>query len=170
MFSIPICTHDKEMVIWLLDHGANPNSRCNWDCTPASLAMYTAPIETIEYLFQRGADPLYGELLQWAVIRNKPDGLDVVRQIVEKGAPIDEIKYANDPKSYYLRKPFGLGTPLHRAAEDGKVDIVKYLLEMGADPLKLDSKGRTPRYWAEQSGGTAEVVDVLKEAEESRHA
>jgi len=40
-------------------------------------------------------------------------------------------------------------------------------LEMGADPLKLDSKGLTPRFWAEQNGGAAEVVHVLKEAEES---
>ncbi|KAF2870492.1 ankyrin repeat-containing domain protein [Massariosphaeria phaeospora] len=125
VLSIPICTSDKEMVTWLLDHGANPNSPCSeWDFTPVSIAMYPAPIETINYLFQRGANPLNGELLQWAVIRNEPNGLDLVRHIVEKGAPIDEIKYANDPKSYYQREPFGLGTPLHRAAEDGKVDIV----------------------------------------------
>jgi ankyrin repeat protein len=169
MPSVPICTSDEEMIRWLLDHGADPNSRCNWDFTPASLAMYTASIDTIDYLFQRGADTLYGELLQWAVIRNEPNALDVVRQVVEKGAPIDEIKYANDLKSYNQRKPFGLGTPLHRAAEDGKVDIVKYLLEMGADPLKLDSKGRTPRFWAEKNGGAADVVLILKEAE-NRHA
>lgn len=155
------------MITWLLDHGANPNSRCNYEFTPALLAMYTAPIETVEYLLQRGADPHYGELLQWAVIRNKPNGLDIVRQLIEKVAPIDEMKYANDPDSYYQRHPFGVGTPLHRAAEDGKVVIVKYLLEMGADPLKLDSKERTPRYWAEKNGNAAEVVQILKEAERS---
>jgi len=157
------------MVIWLLDHGADPNSRCDWDFTPASSAMYTAPIHIVDLIFQRGADPLCGELLQWAVIRNQPDSLKVVRQLVEKGAPIDEIKYAKDPKSYYQREPFGLGTPLHRAAEVGKIDVVKYLLEMGADPLKLDSKGKTPRFWAEQNDGAAEVVLLLKKAEESRH-
>ncbi|OAG09321.1 ankyrin [Paraphaeosphaeria sporulosa] len=144
VLSIPICTSDKEMVTWLLDYGADPNSCCDWDFTPALLAMYIASIEIIDLLFQRGADPHYGELLQWAVIRNKPNGLDVVRQIIEKGAPIDEIKYANDPKSYY------------QPAEDGKVDIVEYLLKMGADPLKLDSKGRTPHLgsslWFERDG------------------
>lgn len=96
------------------------------------------------------------------MLQNTLNSLDVACWIVEKGAPIDEIKYANDPESYY-------GTSLHRAAECGKVDIVKYLLELGADPLKLDSKGRMPRFWAEQKG-SAERVRILKEAEKSRHA
>jgi hypothetical protein len=164
MFSIPLCTSDDEMVLWLLDHGADPNSRCDWDFTPTSYAMYAASLKTIECLFQRGANPLYGQLLHHAVLREKPDALDLVRQIVERGAPINEIKYEQDAKTYIEREPFGLGTPLHRAAEFGKVDIVRYLLEMGADSLILDSKGRTPRFWAEQKG-YAEVVSVLKEAE-----
>lgn len=167
VLSVPICTDDKEMVTWLLDHGADPNSRCDWDLTPASFAMYTAPLETINYLLQRGADPLHGELLQCAIVREKPNGLDIVRQLVAQGAPIDEIKYANDPKSYYQRRPFGFGTPLHRAAELGRVDIVKYLLEKGANPFKLDVKGHTPRFWAERKGRLAEVVRILREAEES---
>ncbi|KAF1951327.1 ankyrin [Byssothecium circinans] len=167
VLSIPLCTSDEEMVVWLLDHGADPNSRCDWDFTPTSYAMYAAPLKTIDYLFQRGANPLCGQLLHHAVLRDKPDALEVVRRIVEKGAPINEIKYEKDPKTYIEREPFGLGTPLHRAAEFGKLDIVEYLLEMGADPLKLDSKGRTPRFWAEKKG-FAEVVRALEEAENLR--
>ncbi|KAF2866228.1 hypothetical protein BDV95DRAFT_505820, partial [Massariosphaeria phaeospora] len=59
---------------------------------------------------------------------------------------------------------FSLGTLLYRAAEFGKVDIVKYLLEAGADPLKLDTKGKTPRHWAETSN-FIELALILKEAE-----
>jgi hypothetical protein len=36
---------------------------------------------------------------------------------------------------------------------------------MGADPLKLDSKERTPRSWAEKYGRAEQVVDVPKKAE-----
>ena len=152
------------MVVWLLDHGANPNSRCDWDFTPTSYAMLAAPLEIVDYIFQRGANPLCGQLLHYAVLRDKPDALEVVRRLVEKGAPINEIKYENELKTYNEREPFGLGTPLHRAAEFGKVVIVEYLLEMGADSLKLDSKKRTPCFWAEKNG-FAEVVRALKEAE-----
>lgn len=56
------------MVMWTLDHTADPNSRCNWDFTPASDAMYLAPLESIGYLFQRGANPLCGQLLHYAVL------------------------------------------------------------------------------------------------------
>ncbi|KAF2083965.1 ankyrin, partial [Saccharata proteae CBS 121410] len=152
VLSIPVCTNDKDMVRWLLDHDADPNSRCDWDFTPTSYAMLVAPIEIIDALFERGVDPLCGQLLHHAVLRDRSDALDVVRKIVEKGAPINEIKYETEAKTYIERKPFSLGTPLHRAAEFGKKDVVEYLLKMGANSQKLDSKGQKPRYWAEENG------------------
>lgn len=152
------------MVKWLVNHGADPNGCCDWDFTPTSYAVYTGSLEMIDYLFQRGAHPLRGQLLHHAVLRKSTDALEVVRRVVEKGAPINAIKYENDRKTYIEREPFGLGTPLHRAAERGKLDIVYYLLQMGADPMKLDSKGRTPRFWADKNGFT-EVVRALEEAE-----
>lgn len=69
--------------------------------------------------------------------------MDVVRRAIEHGAPINKVKYEDEPKVFWEREPFGLGTPLHRAAEFGRVEIVKYLLEQGANPLKLDSRGKS---------------------------
>jgi ankyrin repeat protein len=63
------------------------------------------------------------------MIRDKPNTVDVVRRLVERGAPINEIKYENDGKIFFKRRILGLGTPLHRAAENGKTDVVKYRLE-----------------------------------------
>lgn len=37
-----------------------------------------------------------------------------------------------------------LGTPLHEAAKDGKLDVVKILHEKGSNPLIQDSQGRIP--------------------------
>lgn len=82
MFSVPLCTLDKEMVVCLLDHGADPNSRCDGDFTSTSFAMSMAPLLTIDYLCERGANPLWGQLLPHAVPRDKPDALEVVRWIV----------------------------------------------------------------------------------------
>ncbi|KAF2864717.1 hypothetical protein BDV95DRAFT_680809 [Massariosphaeria phaeospora] len=118
-----------------------------WDINtpmgPGEPSTLSIPICQCDW--EMGANPHCGQLLHWAVIKDKVDALQVVRRIVELG--------------------FGLGTLLHRAAEFGKVDIVKYLLEAGADPLKLDTKGQTPRHWAETSNFT-ELALILKEAEE----
>jgi len=127
--------------------------------------MYGAPLETIDHLFSRRADACCGQLLHHAVLRDRSDALDVVRLVVERGAPINEIRNEKEPIVYWDREPFGLGTPLHRAAEFGKIDIVKYLLEQGADPLKLDSKRETPRFWAESKDYT-EMASILEEAED----
>lgn len=127
-------------------------------------AVYLGSLEIIDYLFTRGADVRCGELLQWAVHRKTPDALDVVRRLVERGAPFNEVKYAHEPNVYWEREPLGLGTPLHRAAELGQAGIVEYLLEQGADPLKLDSKGKTPRFLAQQRNHIG-LARILLEAE-----
>jgi len=152
------------MVTWFLDHGADPNARCAWDFTPTSQAVFEAPFSLITYIFSRGADAQRGQLLQHAIHRNDPNALTIVQLLVERGAPINEVKYENEPNVYWEREPFGLGTPLHRAAELGKGDVVEYLLEQGADPLKLDSRGERPRFWAEKRG-FIDIARVLLEAE-----
>ncbi|KAH7395386.1 ankyrin repeat-containing domain protein [Phaeosphaeria sp. MPI-PUGE-AT-0046c] len=164
VLGIPLSTNNEKMTVWLLDHGADPNRRCDWDLTPTSFAVLTAPLESIERLFSRGADVKYGQLLHYAVLRGDHDALKVVQRITEWGAPVNQIKYEDDPTTYAQREPFGLGTPLHRAAESGNSDVVVYLLSMGADALKLDSKQQTPRYWAEQRGHVG-VARILEAAE-----
>ncbi len=61
-------------------------------------------------------------------------------------------KGANPNKSKYGR------TPLHTAAYEGRFDVVKLLLEHGADPNTQDKDGRTPLHWAALRG----LVDVVR--------
>ncbi len=54
-------------------------------------------------------------------------------------------------------------TPLHVAAEYGRVDLVRFLLQSGADPTAKDTGGRSPSSLA-ASNGYAAVVDLLTDA------
>jgi ankyrin repeat protein len=55
----------------------------------------------------------------------------------------------------------GRTSPLHEAARAGHADIVRLLLEAGADPLKLDGDSQTPHSLA-AAGGHASVLELLE--------
>lgn len=60
--------------------------------------------------------------------------------------------YQEHPQSYFSQRMFGLGTPLHEAAEQGKLDVVEKLLASGAHPLIKDSCGKIPLQRAQRMG------------------
>lgn len=72
-----------------------------------------------------------------------------VKKFVEYGADVNEVSN-------------GL-TPLMFAARYNKVEILKYLLEKGADKQIKDERGKTALKYAENSNST-ESVAVLKQA------
>jgi ankyrin repeat protein len=69
--------------------------------------------------------------------------------------------YQNHLHSYFYHRAFGIGTPLHNAAELGKLDLVDFLLGRGADPLIPDARGMLAVERAEQNGHT-DVVERLR--------
>ena len=55
-------------------------------------------------------------------------------------------------------------TPLHQAAWEGDVELIRRLLEAGADPSLTDARfGSTPLEWAEHAY-QAEAADLLRSA------
>lgn len=93
----------------------------------------------------------YGELvgnkggLTPLLFAAREGNMDVVRELVEAGAPIGQVS-AGDHTS-----------PLLMAAINGHFDIAKYLLEQGASPNQMSDAGATPLYatinvqWAAKS-------------------
>lgn len=126
---------DFAMTEWLLARGASPNAGCHWDLTPLSKACANAPFPIIRLLFGHGGSVERGPLFHHAATRKMPDRIDVVAFLLDHGAPINAIKYQNRESNYNQRCILGLGTALHRAADQANVGLVKYLLSRGADPI-----------------------------------
>lgn len=148
------------MTNWLLDHEADPNRQGVIDLTPLSLAVESAPVSVIHLMLSRGGNVQKGQLLHHAVER-QVDTIEVLKLLVEKGAPLNATVYDDYP-SWALFHFMGLGTPLHRASELGKADVVRYLISKGANLKIEDAKGRTPLECAEISNRW-EVIEALQE-------
>ncbi|CEJ60621.1 hypothetical protein PMG11_09190 [Penicillium brasilianum] len=58
--------------------------------------------------------------------------------------------------------PMSLGAPLHVAAELGKTDAIRHLINLGADTSVKDAHGRTVMEWAQKLNQT-EVVRFLED-------
>lgn len=82
--------------------------------------------------------------------------MEMTEWLLEMGADIDEMP-VEDEGTWARREEFG--SPLHWAAEGKNWDIVKQLLEKGADKGLKDTQGRTVL----ERGGNDEVLRRLLE-------
>lgn len=131
------------------------------DITPLSIAVEKATFSIIKLLFDNGGSIEHGQPLIFAVRRDEPDYLDVIQFICDKGVPINHVMYQSHMHSYLFHRAVGVGTPLHEAAARGKLDVVDFLLERGADPLIPDARGKLAIERAERHGHT-DVVERLR--------
>jgi ankyrin repeat protein len=112
----------------------------------------TTPAEVLAHLIARGA---YLDIWTAAHMGN----LDRVRELLDGDPPL--VNRASDYNSYYL----GCGSPLKNAAAKGHIEIVKLLLDRGADP-NLPEEGIAPRghaLYSAVAGGYFEIAKLLLE-------
>ncbi len=121
-----------EMIIELIEHGADPEAIDRFRLTPMVYAARYGHLDAVRMLLKAGVDPdgpsrekrdksgrrqSSLEPIRKAIQRGH---LEVIKTLVEAGAKLDSTRY-------------GCSTVLH-AANSGKMEIMKYLLELGADP------------------------------------
>ncbi|KAE8832169.1 hypothetical protein P3342_013139 [Pyrenophora teres f. teres] len=150
---------DIDFTQWFLDRGADPDAQCFLDITPLSFAVRSAEIPVINLLLDRGSIHK-GQLVHHAVERSE-NVIEVLQILIARGASINQVQYSEHLQSWGHEHFKGLGTPLHRAVELGRGDVVEFLLKMGADRDVKDTKGRTPLDVAREVGDE-ELVRLLE--------
>jgi ankyrin repeat protein len=169
----------------LLDHGAFINQRAPIDGqTPLFDAVLYKRLPMVEYLLERGADPdlqalggftpgdlepfflgddfgPYGEAIERHRRRREERAADPLRQAALNGDPAKVRELIEAGVELNRMAPDG-HTPLLDAAREGHADVVKALLEAGADPRIVD-QGNMKATPAHKAGymGHAHVARLL---------
>lgn len=90
-------------------------------------------------LADNGATISSGDVGQFASFAVKQNNLDLLKQIIKYGGDVTLLNNTGT-------------TALHAAISDENTEVVKFLLERGADIDKADQHGWTPRAMAEYQG------------------
>ena len=136
----------RARVQWLLEHGANPNALHAYSGrtvhTEARLAGFSEGVLLLEAHGAR-ADSL-------------PSSLEFAAAVMLNDADTMHRLLAAQPS--LIRTP----GPLHRAALQGRTDILRTLLDLGADIHAADHEGATALHRAVQGGAVAAVLLLLE--------
>ncbi|XP_028548695.1 potassium channel AKT1-like [Dendrobium catenatum] len=126
-------------VLLLLDYGADPNSRDSIGSVPLWEAVLGKHEPVIRLLIDNGADLSHGDMAQYACTAAEQNSIELLKDIVNYGGDVTLTR--NDGS-----------TALHLAVCEGNFEMVKFLLEQGADIDKQDIHGWSPCGLAEQQG------------------
>ncbi|XP_010325113.1 potassium channel AKT1-like [Solanum lycopersicum] len=128
-----------ECILLLLDFGAHPNRKDSEGNVPLWDAMVGKHEAVIKLLVDNGAKISSGDVGQFASFAVEQGSLDLLKEIIKYGGDVTLLN--------------SLGTTaLHTAISEENAEIVKFLLEQGADIDKADVHGWTPRALAEFQG------------------
>ena len=114
--------HDEEMVRALLEAGANANARNRNDEMPLHEATLHGDIDLVHLLLEAGA----------AVNARDGAGNTALHYALSFGNRI-----------LHMLRAKGINTPLHLVG-NGPAELVRALLEAGADPTLRNNEGNTP--------------------------
>ena len=155
-------------VQWFLSHGADPNFVDRTGITPMSYIARYAPLSSLQLIVDHGGRVQSTDTIVNAVLghaQGEPDRLEVVRYLLDRGAPIDAFhRRFCDPEKCMGWIMMGGGlTGLHHAAKAGKEDMVALLLQHGAN-TKLESSERKTAMDLAVEYGHERIATLLRES------
>ncbi|CAN4094340.1 unnamed protein product [Withania somnifera] len=140
----------EDCVVLLLDFGADPNSRDSEGNVPLWEAIMGKHETLIQLLIDNGAKLSAGDVGHFACVAVEQNNLNLLKDIVRYGGDVTLPKINGS-------------SALHVAVCEGNIEMVKYLLDRGANVDQPDDHNWTPRDLAEQQGH-----EDIKELFESR--
>lgn len=182
-----------DMIRLLLDAGANPDDTLSDGTSAIVLAAKNGHYEAGTLLLQAGADPNADDQgwtalheIKWTrrhnlgfnnpppIVTGLVSDLEFVRQLATHyGADLDVVM-TKEPNNRYRNVLNRIGsTPFFLAAKAADVEMMRLLVELGADPLLPNEDGTTPLMvaagvgiWAvgESPGTNEEALEAVKYA------
>ncbi|MCJ1419899.1 Ankyrin-2 [Xylographa parallela] len=148
-----------ELAKFLLERGMNPNSGngCGeWIALFWPIAGRHRSIPLLKLLIEYGVQV---EGLGATVLAAENDNLETLQLLVEHGAGLEEVKqhgvYRDEEQTKLL------GTPLFTACKMGFLEMVKYLLDQGANTKFINGARETP-YSVANVNGHNRIAQLLK--------
>ncbi|KAJ1266216.1 hypothetical protein BS78_08G134100 [Paspalum vaginatum] len=133
------------------ESGLDVNCTCTEDGSPVHFAAAGGSVSVLRYLLDRGGDPEKPDSRGSTPLHDVAErgNCDAVRLLLSKGIDVDPLNYR--------------GTPLHLAAAKDQDQVVKILLEHGADHSKVVNHVFSPLMMA-CCGQSLKCMKLLVEA------
>jgi len=141
-------TFTVELIDLLINNGFDINAIDKHGQTALFLACFRKDSSLADYLLEKGADVNSGKKTPIYAAASFSSA-SLVAKLIDKGANIND---QSSPQK---------DTPLHYAATEGNIEVIKFLLEQGADTKLTNSLGRTALANASLKNNT-EAVNLLK--------
>ncbi|KAL2543937.1 Potassium channel AKT1 [Forsythia ovata] len=144
-----------ECVLLLLDQGADPNIKDSEGYVPLWDAILGKHEAVKKLLIDNGATLFSGDVGQCACSAVEQGKIDLLMEIIKYGGDVTLLNNMGT-------------TAVHTAISEENAEIVKFLLEQGADIDKPDVHGWTPRALADYQGHE-EIKALFKTKPESNN-
>ncbi|MFT5470484.1 MAG: ankyrin repeat protein [Verrucomicrobiales bacterium] len=150
---LAILDSDIETVRAEIARGADPNLAPIKRHPPLHYAVDERSVETIQLLLEAGADPEFGKDEKPLHVAARRGHIELVRTLIEGGAKVDSIRRNSC-------------TPLQDAIPSRDPDLIRYLIDQGADPnLETGSDRSEGRRVFVEAGAYPEMMELLLECE-----